>query len=159
MKSEPVSVRALLLILVAGLTLSSAGCVTGDQRAARWAKQIYRGMTQEEVRDALGEADVSVDAEGRQIWHYSYGSLPDPAKITATATKVLAILTVFGALMILIAYAGRDGGSYQGTPTFESSGPQIDGPMTSERGHFRVVFDRTGRVMEISGIGECEDDP
>ena len=156
---RPLEIRALLAVLIGGLICGSSGCVTGERRANRFQNRVSEGMSRQEVEEALGEADSHRTVKGREIWHYSYGPLPDPQKIAVVSLQTLGILTVLGAFMLLLAY-GNHAGSSAPTPTVDPPWPSGDGSSSSRTVHFRIVFGQTGRVVEISGIEPCdEEDP
>ena len=70
---------------------------------------------------------------------------------------VLAVLTIFGAYFVMIAYAGHGPG---GEPDFRGATPNFESPeVHTGRVHFRVVFDRAGRVIAVSGIETGDADP
>jgi hypothetical protein len=156
MKREPLSIRGLLVILIAGLVLSSTGCITGERRANRSLGRIAEGMSQEDVLSILGGADRVTQRADKEIWHYSYGSLPDPRQIAIASAQVLAVLTIFGAYFVMIAYAGHGSG---GEPDFRGAAPNFGSPEVHTGSvHFRVVFNRAGRVITVSGIEAGNDD-
>lgn len=149
--------RAIALALAGTLLLSSTGCVTAERRANHRLNRIAMGMTREMVEQELGGPDSrSVDA-GRETWHYSYGSVPDPAKIATLTGQWLALLTVVGIIFLPIMYAAARAGTQPQGPDLKGLGPRGDGSTDSEIVHFHVVFDWRGRVILLSGIEPCDD--
>src|SRR5436190_2701921 len=106
MRQEPATVRGILLILIAGLLVPAAGCITGERRANAAWNRIGEGMTKEGVRELAGPGDPVANADGTEDWHYSYGSRPDPKQIAVMAGKVLAVLTAIAAYVVMIGLAG-----------------------------------------------------
>jgi outer membrane protein assembly factor BamE (lipoprotein component of BamABCDE complex) len=150
--------KALLLSLIGSLLLSSSGCVTAERRANRQLNRIAVGMTRDEVEAELGDPDSRAVVEGRETWHYSYGSRPDPEKIATLTGQTLALLTVIGIIFLPLMYAGdRAGGIHPQAPALDGFGPRGDGSTDSETVHFRVVFDQRGRVILVSGIEACDE--
>lgn len=152
MRHRPLAIRALVGVVVAGLVVPDTGCLTAERRAGQYLNRVSVGMTQDEVREALGKAD-SIAGE---TWHYSYVSLPDPGKITVYTGRLLALLTLIGGCMLILAYGSRHGGGAQG-PDFSPWFPSAGDSASSGTVHFRAVFDPAGRVSSISGIEECDD--
>jgi len=153
MRQEPAAVRGLLLILIAGLLVPAAGCITGERRANAAWNRIGEGLTKEGVRELVGPGDPIANPDGSEVWHYSYGSRPDPRQIAVMAGKVLAVLTVIGAYVVMVGMAGH--GPPQ-EPSFDGAFPRMEGPgITASRVHFKVVFDPAGKVTSISGLEPC----
>jgi hypothetical protein len=153
MRREPVSLRGLLLILISGLLCGSSGCVTAERRANREWNRVGEGMTRDDVVSVLGEADAETRSPEGDTWHYAYGSRPDPAKIAEITGKTLAVLTVVGGVLLLLAYARN--GAPTPEPNFDRVWPGGDGSTSSRRVHFRVVFDGAGKVKSVSGLEPC----
>ncbi|HZE98442.1 MAG TPA: hypothetical protein VE981_15525 [Planctomycetota bacterium] len=156
MRQEPVPVRGLLLTLSTGLILGSAGCISGEQRAQRPWNRLAEGMSMDDVADLAGPAERRIGSEGLEVWHYSYSTVPDGRKIGAAAGHVLLLATCVGILLLLAAAASQSGSSLP-----EMGGPPVLALEGSDGGsgkaHFRVVFDRTGRVMSVSSVEPCGD--
>lgn len=151
MRQEPVPVRGLVLIVCLGLL---GGCSTGERRANHDWSRIGSGMTCEDVVGLIGQGDVTVRPDGTQVWHYSYGAEPDPEKIGIVTADVFMVLSLIGVLVLLLAAAGP-GASL---PDRDLEFPKVRDPESnSGRVHFRVVFDRTGNVTEVSGLEPCEE--
>jgi hypothetical protein len=112
-------------------------------------------MSKEEVAEQVGDGDVTPMAGGGEIWHYSYGSVPDAEQIGVTAGEVILVLTVIGAYFAMCGLAGH--GSDR-DPNFDHAFPKMDEPnVTISRVHFKVVFDPLGRVSSVTGLEPCQD--
>jgi len=153
MRQEPLSLRGFIVILIAGLVCGSTGCVTAERRANREWNRVGEGMTRDDVVSLLGEADFETRTPEGDTWHFAYGSRPDPAKIAEMTGKTLAVLTVVGGFLLLLAYARN--GPPNPEPKFDRVWPEGDGSTSSRRVHFWVVFDRAGKVKSVSGLEPC----
>jgi outer membrane protein assembly factor BamE (lipoprotein component of BamABCDE complex) len=153
MRQDPLSLRGFIVILIAGLGCGSPGCVTAERRANRDWNRVGEGMTRDDVVSLLGEADSETRSLDGDTWHYAYGSRPDPGKIAEVTGKTLAVLTVIGGFLLLLAYARN--GPPTPEPNFDRVWPNGDGSTSSRRVHFRVVFDGVGKVKSVSGLEPC----
>jgi hypothetical protein len=152
--------RSVSLLLSSCFLLSSTGCITAERRANRHWNRVGVGMTREDVQKELGEPDYLAVGAGQETWHYSYGSRPDPAKIATVTGQTLAIVTFFGACLLLMAWLSsqsQSGGSLP-APDIDGPWPQGDGSTDSDTVHFRVVFDWRGMVISVSGIEPCDEE-
>jgi outer membrane protein assembly factor BamE (lipoprotein component of BamABCDE complex) len=62
-------------ILVLGLLLVFPGCWTASQQAADGAERVRVGMSEKEVREAVGPPSLTETAGGGQeIWTYHYSN-------------------------------------------------------------------------------------
>jgi len=151
MRQEPIPVRGLVLVLSLGLL---GGCSTGERRANRDWNRVGPGISREDVVGLIGQGDVTVRIDGSEVWHYSYGSEPDPEKIGIVTEDVFLVLSVIGVLVLMLAAAGP-GASLPDRPL---EFPKVQDPESNiGRVHFRVIFDRTGTVTEVSGLEPCEE--
>jgi len=149
MRQEPVPVRVLLWTLAAGLVLSGGGCLSGEQRAQRPWSRIGTGMSRADVLELIGAPDrVLPTAEG-ETWHYGFASSLDFQAIGLGVAIAVGVLALVGIIALLSAASSRSGG---GSASYCAG----DAEPIPGRVHFRVVFDRTGRVVEISGLEPCE---
>jgi hypothetical protein len=142
-----------LILCVGTLLLPAAGCSTGERRANRCWNRISEGMSKQDVENLVGDGDVTRTADGGEVWHYSYGSVPDAEQIGVAAGEVILVLTVIGAYIAMCGMAGHGPGT---DSKFDL--PRVDEPnITASRVHFRVVFDPDGRVASITGLEPCQD--
>lgn len=149
MGREPFAVRALILVLACGLVLSAGGCLSGEQRAQRPWSRIGPGMSRADVLELIGAPDRVLPAVEGETWHYGFGSSLDFQAIGLGAAIAVGVLAVVGILALLSA-----GSSHSGSSVSFCAG---DAEPMAGRVHFRVVFDRTRRVVEISGLEPCEE--
>jgi hypothetical protein len=111
-------------------------------------------MSEQEVRKALGMPDrVTATAEGC-VWHYSYGPRPDPARAAVGSVQAVGIVFIVVAqvacIVALLAFS-HGGSTGDGSVSFWT--PDWEFPDVSTASvHFRVYFDREGRVASISGL-------
>jgi hypothetical protein len=113
-------------------------------------------MTKQDLAGLIGEGDLTVRPDGSEVWHYSFGTAPDPGQIGVVAGEVALLLSVIGIFYLMVGASG--GRNFPAEPNFGKALPRVDSPrVSSGRVHFQVVFDRTGRVIEISGVEPCED--
>jgi len=152
MRREPFPVRGILYLICAGLL---GGCSTGERRANLSWNRIAEGMSKEDVVRLCGKADVTAQPGGGEVWHYSYGSRPDPEQIGVITGEVILVLTIVGAYFVLVALAGH---GPDRDPDLKNAYPRVDSPnVTTSKVHFKVVFDGAGKVSSVSGVELCED--
>ena|SRR5438477_5566748 len=146
-----------LRLRLIGLLLSSclllAGCIPAERRASNRQSLVTIGMTQEDVRGLLGggESWTADDGGDGDMWHYSYGSVPDSGKIALqTLVYLFLAATIFGLLVLVSAGGGT-------VPEFDSPNGGVKPVESSGRIHFFVYFDLAGRVRRVSGTNPCHD--
>jgi len=145
--------RFTALLLSSCLIAGHVGCVPAEKRAGEHEGLIAIGMTQAEVRDILGagESWSANDGIDGEMWHYSYGSVPDPGQIALqTGMYLVLAATIFGLIILLSAGGGS-------VPDLDSAQGYDKTPEPSGRIHFFVYFDPTGRVRRVSGSNPCHD--
>lgn len=145
----------ILLLVCLSLLFSPVGCTTAERRAGQYSDRIAAGMGQEAVREALGAPDRVVRSPDGDAWDYSYGPRPAPARIALASAQIVGVAVIVGmqvgCIVALLALSRGSGGGGDLPFTFWTPGwtfPDVQ----VESVHFRVVFDRQGKVAFISGI-------
>jgi len=106
-------------------------------------------MARTDIVDLIGDPDRILAGEDGETWHYGFGPSLDFQTIGLGIGITLAVLTLVGILVLVSAASSQSGGSV--------SYCAGDAEPLQGRVHFRVVFDRTGRVREVSGLEPCEE--
>jgi hypothetical protein len=122
--------RPLCLLLSACLLAASPGCRTAFEEAKDAAALLAPGMTQEEVRNELGEPSTQLESPEGPHWAYRCSGGPP------TAVLVLLLVLALPLLPIILITRGT-----------------ISGALTSNEPPFyiQIRFDAAGRVRTVSG--------
>lgn len=123
--------RPLALVLASCLVLSSPGCQTSFEEAVEVRECLKLGMTQDEVRDELGDPGVIITGEGGGTDTWAYICTGGPG-VVGTIFLVLLALPLLPLILLTGGAIAKSGAA-------------------DEQPYFIILrFDASGRVASIS---------